>query len=385
MSTENTNSADEGMTLRAPAAEGDGYYKAKALQWVDLCPHMGTAEKTLLRVLTNLTTKESPTRRLAPAELRQMVYSGPVEVGQAPKVISASGLLRLLRSLAEMGQITATDGSQLRFSSGDSAQLRGISMVIWRYPRHECGCARNAFDALAITKGELPYFGPASSNLAAQWPARPADQPGQEVNQPGQEVNQPGQEVNQPGQEVNPDSQSDQEKQDPPSSFSSSFSSSSSGAGVTPGTPQVDPKEEEEESPNGRNSGADTASDPVVDTIRSTTGADAAEADAVIDRLRERARKRGAEIGSIARYVAGFDKRDLTGHLQAVRRERATQSPTGAYGGAACALHDESAPCRACRVDYTTGQRDHLRTELDRVGAGARPDLAELLGEVAPA
>src|SRR5690625_1777515 len=101
------------MTLHAPV-EGDGYYKAKALQWVDLCPHMGAAEARLLRLLTNLTTEESQTRRIAPAELRRMVYSGPVEVDQTPKTVSASGLLRLLRSLAELGQINAPDRSRLR-------------------------------------------------------------------------------------------------------------------------------------------------------------------------------------------------------------------------------------------------------------------------------
>ncbi|MFD0773902.1 hypothetical protein ACFQZ2_08185 [Streptomonospora algeriensis] len=381
MSTESPNTADEGMTLRAPVAEGDGYYKAKALQWVDLCPHMGAAEKTLLRVLTNLTTSESPTRRLKPVELRQMVYSGPVAVGQAPKVISANGLLRLLRSLAEMGQITAIDGTQLRFSSREPAQLRGISMVIWRYPRHECGCARNAFDALAITKGEAPRFGPTSLDLAAEWPARPSDQAGQEVDPPGYEVDPRGYEVDPRGQEVDPDSQGDQEKQDPPFTPPSSLSSSSSGASATPGTSQAVPGEEEEEPPTAEDTPASgAAADPVAARVREATGADAEEAAALVEILSAETKR---SLSGYVRHLAGNG--DLTHRLRVLRRQRAAEHGTGASEPeperVTCGLHDYCVPCLPCRQGIADPEeRPDILAELEKRGPETRPDLAALLG-----
>ena len=53
-------------------AEGDGYYQSKLRQWVSLCPHMGPSERTVLDILTSLTTNVSNRRKLSLDELRQV-------------------------------------------------------------------------------------------------------------------------------------------------------------------------------------------------------------------------------------------------------------------------------------------------------------------------
>ena len=136
---------------------------ARCLEWVSLCPHMGSAQKTLLQVLTCLTTETDPVCTIAPADLRTMIYASPVGIGQRPKTISASGLLRLLRALATLQQITRPAGTPLTFSSHANAQLRAIPIRVWRYPRHGCGCPWTADDALAIAQGRPPRFAPAAS------------------------------------------------------------------------------------------------------------------------------------------------------------------------------------------------------------------------------
>ncbi|SHK92872.1 hypothetical protein SAMN05421803_14328, partial [Nocardiopsis flavescens] len=183
------------------AVEGNGYHKSKGLQWLDLCPHLGTSEKTLLRVLLSLTRHENPRRKISPERLRHLVYSGPVALGEEPKCASVSGLRRMLRALAALGQITTPEDRPLTFSSGKSAQSRAVTMQIWRYPRHECG-SRNAYDALArIDKDEKnpPRYPLAGPDMAPRWqhlptPApnedTPSDQPGQKDDQPGQKDDQ---------------------------------------------------------------------------------------------------------------------------------------------------------------------------------------------------
>lgn len=107
-------------------------------QWVALCPHMGTAEKTLLQVLFSLGTETEPVCVIAPAELRKVLYSGPVDIHQLPKTISPSGLMRLLRNLAALEQITRPEGTPLTFSSRESTQERSVPMHVHRAPQHEC-------------------------------------------------------------------------------------------------------------------------------------------------------------------------------------------------------------------------------------------------------
>src|SRR5690625_3614473 len=353
---------------------------------------MGNPEKSLLRTLTNLTTKRSRSRRLRPDELRQMVYTGPVKVGEEPKLISHSGLLRLLRNLASIGQITDRDGGMLRFSSWESARSRAITMTVWRYPRHECGCQRNVFDALDVIRGEAPKWKPASVDESALHRPTEADRkavpeslPGQEVNLPGQEVNLPGQEVNLPGQEVNLNSQGDQRKPAPPLSLPCSLpsSSSSSGGSTTSPTPEAPGEEEEENSPTAKKT-PDAA-----ETVMARTDATAEEAEAVVDAIETEADERhtrlGApKVGQIDAYVAGFADRDLRRHLKAVRAQRAPQARTGTpvpRTRTVCALHGIQGACPACRTELNLGgamtqavidMYTNLGPDRDKL----RPDLA---------
>ncbi|MEV6818442.1 hypothetical protein AB0M72_06775 [Nocardiopsis dassonvillei] len=111
--------------------------------WATLCPHMGVADKALLQVLFMLTTETEPVCVIAPADLRTVVYSASVDPGQAPKLISPSGLMRLLRNLSTLGQITRPEGTRLTFSSNAAAQQRTVPIHVWRPTRHACGVDRS--------------------------------------------------------------------------------------------------------------------------------------------------------------------------------------------------------------------------------------------------
>ena len=198
------------------AVEGSGYHKSKGLQWLDLCPHLGASEKTLLRVLLSLTRHENPRRKISPEELRYLVYSGSVPLGEEPKYASASGLRRMLRTLAALGQITTPEDRPLTFSSGKSAQSRAVTMQIWRYPRHECS-SRNAYDALArVRKDEEkpPRHPLAGPDMAPRWQHLPVLAPteGTPSDQVGQKDDQVGQKDDQVGQKDNQHSSGDQGK-----------------------------------------------------------------------------------------------------------------------------------------------------------------------------
>ncbi|WP_087098406.1 hypothetical protein [Nocardiopsis sp. JB363] len=106
-------------------------------KWAAICPHMGAAERSLLHVLFVLTETE-PVCVIAPAQLRKVLYSGPVDIGEAPKRISSSGLMRLLRNLAALGQLTRPEGTALTFSSREATQERSVPMHVHRDLRHEC-------------------------------------------------------------------------------------------------------------------------------------------------------------------------------------------------------------------------------------------------------
>lgn len=224
MSTDSFETSE--VEINPAPAEGDGYYQSKTRQWISLCPHMGPSERTVLDILTSLTTHVSNRRKLTLDELRQMVFTNPVALGEEPTPISPSGLLRLLRKLAQLGQITADEaGTEIKFSSRKSAQHRPITMTIWRLPRHECGCSRNAFDALAVVRGDGARFDRARAEQSgarkrpdgAGRKTDPEKQAGSESNPGGQLSNPPGQQSNPWGSESNPDVQGGQQEQGPPS------------------------------------------------------------------------------------------------------------------------------------------------------------------------
>src|SRR5699024_11698594 len=59
------------------AGEGSGYHKSKSLQWLDLCPHLGASEKTLLRVLLSLSYLANHRRNTSPEEMLFLSFSVP--------------------------------------------------------------------------------------------------------------------------------------------------------------------------------------------------------------------------------------------------------------------------------------------------------------------
>ncbi|MEU7378333.1 hypothetical protein [Streptomyces albidoflavus] len=168
------------------AREGDGYWRSKGGQWSLLCPHMSSTAKVALGVLCSLTGQTHPVRNLTAAELAGLLSKGPVEPGEAPKAMSASGAIRVLRELAELGQITRPDGTRLTISSRASAE---VSICVWTLPRHDCGCARNVHDALNALRGETVWFppaGPGQNSHQAPESGQDSDQTGENSDQPGQ-------------------------------------------------------------------------------------------------------------------------------------------------------------------------------------------------------
>lgn len=128
------------------------------------------------------------------------------------------------------------------------------------------------------------------------------------------------------------------------------------------------------------------SADPALDEVIARTDATAEEAEGVLESIEEHAQRNNIDIGSVARYVAGFGDRDLGRHLRRVRAQRVPQGRSGASQGerpARCGLHlTNPVPCQACRTDLNMGGADaedvlehyaHLGAEAAQV----RPDLAE--------
>ncbi|WP_116247701.1 hypothetical protein [Nocardiopsis sp. FIRDI 009] len=375
MTTDDTNIPDEFDLSEAPA-EGDGYYQAKTRQWVDLCPHLGPSDRTVLRILTDLTTHASHRRKVSLDELRGVVTTNPVALGEEPKPISASGLLRILRNLAALGQITADEaGTPLKFSSRKSAQARPISMTIWRLPRHECGCHRNAFDALAAAKGQEPRFEPARMDESAV--RRRPKRAGQKSNprgSTGQKSNPGGQKSNPRGQKLDPDSHGDQREPALPITPPTSLSSSSSEVPDT--TPSsVGTGEEEDETPSANT----TPTSATAQDLMGRIDASAEEAEAVLDAIEADAERRKVDVGSLRRYVSGFDVRDLNRFLRQIRAQRAPQPRTAASEATGpdpvCTEHHEPLDCPVCATLHPR----MVQLLLNRFGPIRRPDLAARL------
>lgn len=300
-------------------AEGDGYYQSKLRQWVSLCPHMGPSERTVLDILTSLTTNVSNRRKLSLDELRQMVFTNPVALGEEPTPISSSGLLRLLRKLAQLGQITADEaGTEIKFSSRKNAQHRPISMTIWRLPRHECGGSRNVFDALDVVRGEEPRFdqaraeqrGPRKRSGGPGRKSNPGQPPGSESNPWGQQSNPPSQQSNPGGSESNPDVRGDQQGQGSPitPSITPPDTPSSSSAEVADITHEVTPptaKKKTNKSPE--------------DIVIERTGCTPEEAAAVVTYINQQGDGRGGRIRSLSWWVENRDIHTLRQDLAMVR------------------------------------------------------------------
>ena len=367
-------------------AEGDGYYQSKLRQWVSLCPHMGPSERTVLDILTSLTTQVSNRRKLSLDELRQMVFTNPVTLGEEPTPISSSGLLRLLRKLAQLGQITADeDGTEIKFSSRKNAQHRPITMTIWRLPRHECGGSRNVFDALDEVRGEEPRFERSRSEQSgarrraggAGRKSDPEQGPGSESNPWGSESNPPSQQSNPGGSESNPDVQGDQREQEAPFSppITPPDTPSSSSAEVEDITDAVVPEQTKKKTskPQDREQAKTLIGEHFPDSADD-------EREAIIDLVYAEAAAKGVKIGFIATYIGGRPAALLEQDLVQVRRHSA--APTVTH----CGIHQaEMKPygCDACAAEIKAGDPEdiaRLRAHLALVGEKARPDLARLLG-----
>ncbi|MFE9247059.1 helix-turn-helix domain-containing protein [Nocardiopsis sp. NPDC006938] len=158
-------------------------------------------------------------------------------------------------------------------------------------------------------------------------------------------------------------------------SSSQEGSSSSSGESAEP--------EEEDGTPSAkkpRRVGAGVA------LLQDMTGATVEEAQAVIARLRVEAKRlTGREIGSVRRYLSGFDPEDLDPHLKAVRAQRAPEARTEAPGvtGAdrTCLKHHVPLDCPVC----AGLSEETVRGLLNEYGPVRRPDLARRFPEPAHA
>lgn len=338
MSTD-PNEAPEVEINPAPA-EGDGYYQSKLRQWVSLCPHMGPSERTVLDILTSLTTNVSNRRKLSLDELRQMVFTNPVALGEEPTPISSSGLLRLLRKLAQLGQITADEaGTEIKFSSRKNAQHRPISMTIWRLPRHECGGSRNVFDALDVVRGEEPRFdqaraeqrGPRKRPGGPGRKSNPGQSPGSESNPWGQQSNPPSQQSNPGGSESNPDARGDQQGQGSPitPSITPPDTPSSSSAEVADVTRQATPPTPKKKTkPLSKDQEREQAKALIAQRLPDSTEQ---EREAIIGLVYAEAAAKGRKIGFIATYIGGRPDALLEQDLAQVRGHQPPVPRSGGY------------------------------------------------------
>lgn len=85
--------------------------------------------------------------------------------------------------------------------------------------------------------------------------------------------------------------------------------------------------------------------------------------------------------GYVRRLVATGDMAERLRRLRQPAQPASVSVPAPRQSGQSeCELHSGPVPCTACRTDYLTGiDRTAIAAELDRAGAEARPDLADLI------
>jgi len=145
--------ADNSVEITKPL-EGDGHYRAKGFEWLLLCPHMGSSEKIALMLLCGL-AREGHQRNLTLEEIGDFLIKGPVEIGEAPKRMSVSGVAKVLNHLSDLGQLTDPQGEPIRVSN---RMVNVLRLVPYRRPRHTCEASRNVYDALARLRDEEPEW-----------------------------------------------------------------------------------------------------------------------------------------------------------------------------------------------------------------------------------
>lgn len=130
--------------------QGDGYKASGALQWTQLCPHMSHGARNMFAFLSSILHEGNPVRVFTLEELAEVLPSTPVAVDETPKGLSLGTVRRQLTELSELGQITGRDGEKLSISRVGTVKMR---IQVWRYPRHQCGCPRNGYDAIDMAAG----------------------------------------------------------------------------------------------------------------------------------------------------------------------------------------------------------------------------------------
>ncbi|MER6610208.1 hypothetical protein ABT282_30940 [Streptomyces sp. NPDC000927] len=140
------------------AREGDGYHASGGRQWSQLCHHMSSGEKDVLGILASLIneTRGWNSRKLTLKHIAACLPAGKSPIGAPRKFTSTSTVRHLLKGLAEIGQITAPDGSPLRVTSKEDVPM---TILVHTYPRHDCEARRNYRDTVAVLDGEDPWWG----------------------------------------------------------------------------------------------------------------------------------------------------------------------------------------------------------------------------------
>jgi hypothetical protein len=370
----------------------DGWYRTQIPDWIALCPQVNHTAYRLYVIIRSLILEKQP-RKVRLLSHEQLAFLLPGPNGKPSGVRTVKDALQVL---TEVGLVSNPDGERIVTSGG-----KGVIHTRRRYQLHDWPTAkvamtvwRNAFDKLdAFTKDwretRTDVF--AGENVGRNSAPRSDQAPdiGEEALDatPTGDVSA-GQFVGRNSAKTGRDSarrrrnsarHADTTSNDADSlkQFPQGASSSSGITGTSP-TP-VGAREDEDESPT-----ATTASVTAQD-VMSRTDASAEEAEAVLDAIESDAERRKVDVGSLRRYVAEFDARDLNRFLRKIRAQRTPEPRTGASVPRArtvCAMHGIQGACPACR-DELRGGGTLAQAVIDmyaRLGANAaeiRPDLAE--------
>lgn len=369
----------------------DGWYRTQIPDWIVLCPKVNHTAYRLYVIVRSLILEKQPKKvRLLSHEQLAFLLPGPNGKPSGVRTIKDA-----LQTLTEVGLVSNPDGERIVTSGGKGKihTRRRYQLHDWPTVQTAMTVWRNSFDKLdAFTEDwrdtRTDIF---PGHIVGRNSAPRTDQPceagestpdttasedvsaGQFV---GRNSAKPGRDSARRRRNSARNADSTSEDTTPLKQFPQGVSSSSGGSASTP-TPQE--PGEEEDAPTVRTTTS------VAQAVMDRTGATADEADAVLAAIEDHAERNTIEIGSISRYIAGFDDSDLRRHLKKIRAQRASESRTEANEAAGpdarCREHHEPMPCAVCG----TSSKPVLVGLLKKYGRARRPDIAQRLDELAVA
>ncbi|MEU3020177.1 hypothetical protein ABZ635_22600 [Nocardiopsis sp. NPDC007018] len=376
-------SSTEDETYAFVGPTDDGWYRTQIPDWIALCPKVNHTAYRLYVIVRSLILEKQPKKvRLLSHEQLAFLLPGPNGKPSGVRTIKDA-----LQTLTEVGLVSNPDGERIVTSGGKGKihTRRRYQLHDWPTVKTAMTVWRNSFDKLdAFTEDwrdtRTDIF---PGQLVGRNSAPRTDQPRDtDPSTPdatilddvsaghfvGRNSANTGRDSARRRRNSARNADATSEDAPPLKQFPQGASSSS---GTTETTP-VSGGGEEEDAPSVRTTPS------VAQAVMTRTGATADEADAVIESIEDHAERNTIEIGSIDRYVAGFNDSDLRRHLRKIRAQRAPEDRVKASQSAGpdsrCETHHEALPCGGCKGS----PRTVLVSMLKRFGPGRRPDLQEL-------